>query len=102
MSLESAKKFWTKINDDKDFQKKLEVAKDNVERVKMIKDAGFDFTKEELQQAVQAATGKKLSDVELDNVAGGAVLGAIVGAIVGIVGATAGSVVGSVVSSKVK
>lgn len=71
MPIESAREFWKKVNEDKEFQKRFETANDNEERVKMIRDGGYEFTKEEMKQAVQEVTGRELTDEELDNVSGG-------------------------------
>lgn len=73
MALESARGFWKKMNEDREFQAKFEAAKDHEERAKMAEDAGFKFTMEEMKQVIQESTGKVLTDEELDNVSGGVV-----------------------------
>ena len=73
MSVESAKEFYKRLKEDEEFTKKISDAQDNEERAKMVKDEGYDFTLEELNGVIQEETGKKLSDEELENVAGGAV-----------------------------
>ena len=63
MSIESAKKFLDNII----LSEKINKAKDDKEKVKQfIKEAGYDFTDEELKQV-----SSELSDDDLDNVAGG-------------------------------
>jgi predicted ribosomally synthesized peptide with nif11-like leader len=63
MSIESAKKFLDNII----LSEKINKAKDDKEKVKqVIKEAGYDFTDEELEKAKS-----ELSDDDLDNVAGG-------------------------------
>jgi len=73
MSVESAKEFYKRIKEDEEFAKKISDTQDNEERAKMVKEAGYDFTLEELNGVIQEETGKKLSDEELENIAGGAV-----------------------------
>ena len=53
-------------NDEKEAKRKINKAKDDKEKVKqVIKEAGYDFTDEELEKAKS-----ELSDDDLDNVAG--------------------------------
>ena len=65
MSLDSALAFVKKLRTDKEFSDKIQDGIDK-ERKKLIAEAGFDFTNEELKQATQV-----LSDEELRCVAGG-------------------------------
>ena len=69
MSVESAKDFLKKYAKDGDFRAKLEGAASNEDRKKMTKDAGFDFTKEELKEAMGGSA--ELSDEDLEKVSGG-------------------------------
>ncbi|MGE4273574.1 MAG: Nif11-like leader peptide family natural product precursor [Desulfitobacterium sp.] len=66
MSIESAKAFMEKMKTDQDFAKKVMAAKDAEERRVLVKEAGFDFSAEELKDL-----GDEMSDSELDAVAGG-------------------------------
>jgi len=94
MSKESAAAYLEKLAADADFKKKIESAPDNEARLNMVKEAGYDFTKDELREVIQEKSGKKLSDAELEQVSGGAIVGAAVGAVGATVGTTAGTVVG--------
>jgi predicted ribosomally synthesized peptide with nif11-like leader len=69
MSVSSAKAFIEKVQSDSAFRRKLEDAPSDDERKKIIKAAGFDFTKDEIKSA--ASEHGALSDEELDKVAGG-------------------------------
>jgi predicted ribosomally synthesized peptide with nif11-like leader len=63
MSIESAKEFLKNMV----LAEKIKQVKDDKEKVKqLIKEAGYDFTDEELKQV-----SSELSDDDLDNVAGG-------------------------------
>lgn len=66
MSIESAKSFFERIKTDEEFAKKVKECKDAEARMAFVKAAGFDFTVEEIK-GIQG----KLSDDELDAVAGG-------------------------------
>ena len=65
MSLKSAQAFVKKLQTDKKFRDTIKATTEDNHK-KMIADAGFDFTKEELIQVM-----KKLSDDELKSVTGG-------------------------------
>ncbi|MDD2372177.1 MAG: Nif11-like leader peptide family natural product precursor [Syntrophomonadaceae bacterium] len=69
MSIESAKAFVEKIKSDEEFAKKVQGCKDKEERIAFAKQAGFDFTAEEIKEV-----SSKLSDDELDAVAGGSLM----------------------------
>jgi predicted ribosomally synthesized peptide with nif11-like leader len=96
MSKESAKAYLERLEKDSDFKKKVQSAADDDSRWAVVKNAGFDFTKEELIEVMQEKSGRKLTDAELEQVTGGAVIGAAVAA----AGATAGNTVGTIVSNK--
>ncbi len=66
MSIESAKAFLEKVQNDEDFRKELEEQASAEERLNIAKAQGFDFTKEEINAV------RKLSDEELEGVTGGA------------------------------
>ncbi len=66
MSIESAKAFLERVKNDEDFRRKLEGQASVEERMKFAKAQGFDFTKDEIGEEMDA-----LSDEELDKVAGG-------------------------------
>jgi predicted ribosomally synthesized peptide with nif11-like leader len=72
MSMQSAKDFLKKIKTDQALEKKLEAA-DPKARPQIVKDAGFDFTREEFDTAAKEMGGaQELSAEELQGVAGGA------------------------------
>ncbi len=66
MSIESAKAYLERMKNDEDFRKELSEKSSAEERMKFIKDHGFDFSKEEFEQVKS-----ELSDEELDNLGGG-------------------------------
>ena len=68
MSLESAGKFYEEIQKDDALRSKLEAASKE-ERPQIIKDAGYDFTKEEMREF--AASKTELSPDDLEKVTGG-------------------------------
>ncbi len=68
MSIESAKAFIEKVKTDEDFKSKLAQLQDGQARLDFAKEAGFDFSADEIAKA-KAEQG--LSDEELDSVAGG-------------------------------
>ena len=70
MSIESAKEFLKKLAKDEVFRKSLENASSDEERKKIVKDTGFYFTKDDLEELAAQVSGE-LSDGELEQVAGG-------------------------------
>jgi predicted ribosomally synthesized peptide with nif11-like leader len=48
MSIESANAFLERMKTDEDFRKEVSEIKDSGGRMKFVKSAGFDFTKEEI------------------------------------------------------
>ena len=68
MSIESAKAFLERLENDEDFRKNVGQIATAEERIEYVKTAGFDFTKEELDDVTE-----QLSDIELDKIAGGVV-----------------------------
>lgn len=68
MSIESAKKFYADIQKNDAFRAKLEAASKE-ERPKLLKNAGYDFTKEEMKEV--AASNTELSADDLENITGG-------------------------------
>ena len=85
MSIESAKDFYEKVQKDDALRTKLEGATKE-DRPQIIKDAGFDFTKAEMQEV--ASGNAELSADDLANVTGGNACG-WVGAGAGCVAAVA-------------
>jgi predicted ribosomally synthesized peptide with nif11-like leader len=71
MSIEQAKAFIEKLDNDKTFLKEVAGAGSDETRMELAKTAGFDFSAEEFASAMAEATGAELSDEELDSVAGG-------------------------------
>ena len=68
MSIESAKAFLERLKDDEDFRKSVGELGTAEERMEYVKGAGFDFTKEEMEDVKS-----EFSYEDLENVAGGAV-----------------------------
>ncbi|MBL7176202.1 MAG: Nif11-like leader peptide family natural product precursor [Desulfobacteraceae bacterium] len=66
MSLEQAKAFIEKMKSDEAFTKRIMAIEDSDARFQAIAEAGFDFTKEELEQVRQ-----KLDEADLEQVSGG-------------------------------
>jgi predicted ribosomally synthesized peptide with nif11-like leader len=66
MSMESAKAFVERMKTDEDFRKKVTELKNADERMRYVKKAGFDFTKEDIELA-----RAELSDDEVGGVVGG-------------------------------
>jgi predicted ribosomally synthesized peptide with nif11-like leader len=75
MSIENAKAFYQRMTEDSEFRTPFEEASAKDERQQLIKDAGYDFTAEEWQDAVaeiQAAdSNEELQEEELEAIAGG-------------------------------
>ncbi len=73
MSVQSAKALVEKLKADPEFGKQLEQEENIDKRVEIMKDAGFDFSKEEFRQAVMemSSDSGELSDDDLAAVAGG-------------------------------
>jgi len=66
MSMEAAKAFVEKMKTDKDFAKEVTSCKDVESRKKYVNDAGFSFTKEDLE-----LVKLELSDEDVESLAGG-------------------------------
>lgn len=71
MSVENAQKFLERIKTDGGFRDSLSKASSFDERAKLVKAAGYDFTKAEMEQVHPAGSGGELSDEELESVSGG-------------------------------
>ncbi|MEQ8168749.1 MAG: Nif11-like leader peptide family natural product precursor [Candidatus Eremiobacterota bacterium] len=69
MSFKSAHAFLERFERDREFKEKLERAKDKDELLKLIKEAGFNFTSEDVKEAT-----KELSEEELQNIEGGSLM----------------------------
>jgi predicted ribosomally synthesized peptide with nif11-like leader len=70
MSIESAKAFLERVENDEDFRKSVGELGTAEERMEFVKKAGFDFTKEEIN-----SIKVELSDEDLDKVKSGDVWG---------------------------
>lgn len=70
MAIESAKAFIERIRTDASFRESIRKARDKKERWELIKETGFNFTKEEFDQAKAELAGQ-LSEEELEVIAGG-------------------------------
>ncbi len=66
MTIESAKAYLERIKNDEDFKKEVGEKSSPEDRMKFIKDNGFDFSKEEFEQVKS-----ELSDDELEKIGGG-------------------------------
>jgi predicted ribosomally synthesized peptide with nif11-like leader len=75
MTIETAKAFYQRMSEDNTFRKPFEEASTKEERQQLIKDAGYDFTADEWQEAVaeiQATdSNEELQEEELEAIAGG-------------------------------
>lgn len=67
MSVEQAKAFFEKVQNDEDLQKKLSEAQDSESKLEIARQEGFEF---DLQEANKAK--EELTDNQIANVAGGA------------------------------
>ncbi len=67
MSLESAKTFIEKMKSDEDFRKEVGEKSSPDERMKFVKQCGFDFTKEDLDSVREKL---ELTDEELEKITG--------------------------------
>ena len=74
MTIESAKKFFQKINEDANFRISFSSASTNKEQKQIIKNSGYDFTYEEWQQVLTEVQGdnstQEFSERELKAIAG--------------------------------
>ncbi len=73
MSVEQAKAFIEKLNSDETFRSQIAGAGSDEARLQTAKEAGFEFSTEELTSVIDQFTGEELSEEELDAVAGGAI-----------------------------
>jgi predicted ribosomally synthesized peptide with nif11-like leader len=74
MSVQAARDFLKKLENDKALQEKLKTAPDLEARQKIIKAAGFDFTIDEYKQVVEELTlaaGQEISPEESQKIAAG-------------------------------
>lgn len=74
MSVQSAKDFLKKLEAEPDLHAKFKQAPNPEARQEMAKEAGFEFTSDEVKQAaaeLAAAAGRELTEEQLQAVAGG-------------------------------
>ena len=71
MTQQSAKQFIEKCQKDPQFQKKVSGVKNPSEMETILKESGFNFTKDEYKAAIKSIHGKEYSDAELSKIAGG-------------------------------
>ncbi len=69
MSIESAKAFVERMKNDEDFSKEVGEKSSPENRMKFVKESGFDFSKEELETVQEKM---QLTEDELESLAGGA------------------------------
>ncbi len=74
MSIESAKAFRKKMEDDLEFVEKVNVIETLEELKAFILEEGYDFTVAEFKEANDAIYNKELNEDELENVVGGTVM----------------------------
>ena len=79
MSVENAKNFLERIKSDDSFRESIGKADSFEARAKLVKAAGYEFTKAEMEQAHPAGSGGELSDEELESVSGGSASSVITG-----------------------
>jgi predicted ribosomally synthesized peptide with nif11-like leader len=76
MSIENAKAFFQRMNEDVDFRTIFESALTFKEHQQLIQDTGYDFTADEWQSAVTEiqsdVCNEELKEEELEAIAGGA------------------------------
>jgi predicted ribosomally synthesized peptide with nif11-like leader len=86
MSVESAKAFYQRIIEDDAFRSPFETASTKEEKQQIIKDAGYEFTADEWQTAMNdigiAKSTEELSEAELEAIAGGFIGVAIYGVVI--------------------
>ncbi len=90
MSVKAASEFIERLHSDADFADAVADATEIEARTNVVRDAGYVFTQDHLDEAVaQHAPGAELSDEQLEAVAGGAMTFASPGAMqsMGLVGA---------------
>ena len=66
MSIEQAKAFIEKMKTDEEFTKRIMAIEDSDAQFQAIAEAGFDFTKEELEQVRQ-----EVDEADLEQISGG-------------------------------
>lgn len=66
MSIESAKAFIDRMKTDDEFNKRVSTAKDKEARMALVKEQGFDFDAEDIQEV-----SAELNEHDLDQIAGG-------------------------------
>jgi predicted ribosomally synthesized peptide with nif11-like leader len=66
MSIQSAKAFMKRMKNDQEFAKKITDVKNAADRMTVAKEAGYDFSSQEIENLKQA-----LTDDELEEVVGG-------------------------------
>jgi predicted ribosomally synthesized peptide with nif11-like leader len=85
MSIESAKDFYQRMTEDSNFRTPFESASTKEERQQLIRDAGYDFTTEEWQEAITeiqtADSNEELQEEDLEAIAGGKSFAAIYGVV---------------------
>lgn len=78
MTVQSAQAFWTRVRDDQEFRKKMADATSDEELQRLLVEAGFTVTSEELRDALDQwkqtpEDCRELSDEDLEKVAGGSI-----------------------------
>lgn len=71
MSIESAKLFSKRMDDDSEFEKKVNSIETVEELKAFMAQEGYDFNGKEFNEVIELSYGSELSEDELDNVTGG-------------------------------
>ena len=71
MSVESVNAFIEKLNSDESFLNQIAGAGSDEARLQLAKEAGFEFSTEELTDVIDHFASEELSEEELEAVAGG-------------------------------
>jgi predicted ribosomally synthesized peptide with nif11-like leader len=75
MSQEAVQAFVERVNDDASFRDGLIAADDNDARLRIVQDAGFDVTAEDLAALRRQSGVEELSEEDLQKIAGGGTTG---------------------------
>ncbi len=71
MSLENVKNFLRKYHEDIEFRKAIDKAPDKRAKKRIAKEAGYEFTMDELEQFLKSSKSNTLTEDDLNNVVGG-------------------------------
>lgn len=95
MSVENARACLDRLESDQEFRTAMRNADTEEERLDVARDAGLEFTREEMATLVPTDYACELSDEELESVAAGGLAGEIIGSVLVV------TLVGSLVTCSV-